>query len=46
MIPNIRRRFTSALLNFEQVYKPAVDAWAQYDNIGQCRILLEWGENK
>ncbi len=41
----IRRRFAAGLHNFEQAYKPAVDAWAKYDNVGESPILLEWGEN-
>ena len=41
----IRRRFASGLRNFESAYKPAVDAWAKYDNEGESPVLLEWGEN-
>lgn len=41
----IRRRFAAGLRNFENAYKPAVDAWAKYDNVGESPILLEWGEN-
>lgn len=41
----IRRRFVSGLRNFEEAYKPAVDAWAKYDNVGESPVLLEWGEN-
>lgn len=41
----IRRRFVTGLRNFENAYKPAVDAWAKYDNEGESPILLEWGEN-
>ena len=41
----IRRRFAAGLRNLEQSYKPAVDAWAKYDNVGESPILLEWGEN-
>jgi predicted ABC-type ATPase len=41
----IRRRFAAGLRNFEQAYKPAVDAWAKYDNVSENPILLEWGEN-
>ena len=40
----IRRRFAVGLRNFENAYKPAVDAWAKYDNVGESPILLEWGE--
>lgn len=42
----IRRRFTAGLRNFDKTYKPAVDAWAKYDNVGESPILLEWGENQ
>lgn len=41
----IRRRFAAGLRNFEEAYKPAVDAWAKYDNVGESPVLLEWGEN-
>ena len=41
----IRRRFAAGLRNLENAYKPAVDAWAKYDNVGESPILLEWGEN-
>ncbi|WP_395794012.1 zeta toxin family protein [Aquimonas sp.] len=41
----IRRRFASGLRNFEAAYKPAVNAWAKYDNEGRSPVLLEWGEN-
>ena len=41
----IRRRFAAGLRNFEQAYKPAVDAWTKYDNVGASPTLLEWGEN-
>lgn len=42
----IRRRFAAGLRNFEQRYKPAVDAWAKYVNVGNSPVLLEWGENR
>jgi predicted ABC-type ATPase len=42
----IRRRFAAGLRNLERVYKPAVDAWARYDSVGESPILLEWGENQ
>lgn len=42
----IRRRFAAGLRNFEQSYKPAVDAWAKFDNMGERPILLEWAENE
>jgi predicted ABC-type ATPase len=42
----IRRRFAAGLRNFEQTYKPAVNSWVKYDNVGESPILLEWGENQ
>jgi predicted ABC-type ATPase len=42
----IRRRFAAGLRNLERAYKPAVDAWAKYDSVGESPILLEWGENQ
>jgi predicted ABC-type ATPase len=42
----IRRRFAAGRRNFEAAYKPAVDAWAKYDNVGESPVLLEWGENQ
>lgn len=41
----IRRRFAAGLYNFENAYKPLVNAWARYNNQGESPILLEWGEN-
>ncbi|MCP5443684.1 MAG: Zeta toxin family protein [Chromatiaceae bacterium] len=41
--PIIRRRFASGLSNFENLYKPAVDEWALYDNSGTEPILIEEG---
>lgn len=41
----IRRRFTSGIRNFENVYKPIVGAWADFDNVGEEPLLLQWGEN-
>ncbi len=43
--PVIRRRFAAGLRNFDQHYKPEVDAWAKYNNTGKIPVLLEWGEN-
>jgi predicted ABC-type ATPase len=37
----IRRRYSAGRVNFDQVYKPLVDAWALYDNSGPSPILLE-----
>ena len=42
----IRRRFAAGLRNLERAYKPAVDAWARYDSVGESPLLLEWGENQ
>lgn len=41
----IRRRFAAGLAHFEKVYKHAVDAWAEFDNVGEEPTLLQWGEN-
>lgn len=41
----IRRRFAAGLRNFETAYKPAVSAWAMYDNEGASPVLMDWGEN-
>lgn len=40
----IRRRFATGLRNFEQVYKAAVDAWVEFDNVGAEPVLMQWGE--
>jgi predicted ABC-type ATPase len=42
----IRRRFVAGLRNLENVYKPIVNSWAKYDNLGDKPILLQWGENE
>jgi len=42
----IRRRFAAGLNNFENVYKNAVNAWAEFDNVGDEPTLLQWGENQ
>ena len=42
----IRRRFAAGLRNFENAYKPEVDTWAKYDNVGESPTLLEWGESE
>lgn len=41
--PVIRRRFTAGLRNFENLYKPAVDEWALYDNSDSEPVLIEEG---
>lgn len=43
--PVIRRRFAQGLVNFEQVYKPIVDEWVLYNNLGPERLLLAHGTN-
>ena len=40
----IARRFEAGYWNFENLYKPVVDAWALYDNSGMEPVLLSWGE--
>ncbi len=40
----IARRFETGYWNFENLYKPVVDAWALYDNSGMKPVLLSWGE--
>jgi predicted ABC-type ATPase len=40
----IRRRFAAGLENFKNLYAPAVDAWALYDNTGNEPRLQEWSE--
>jgi len=41
----VRRRFTSGLNNFKQIYKVLVDSWALYDNSGESPVLIEWSAN-
>lgn len=43
--PVIRRRFAAGLANFEQLYKPVVDEWAEYDNSGKEPVLIAEGVN-
>jgi predicted ABC-type ATPase len=40
----IERRFDAGLRNLQEAYKPAVDAWAVYDNEGEAPKLIEWSE--
>ncbi len=40
----IRGRFAAGLTNFETIYKIEVDHWAQYDNVGERPILIDWVE--
>lgn len=37
------RRFAAGWRNFNQVYKPLVDAWVVYDNSGDVPVLMEVG---
>lgn len=41
--PVIRRRFEAGRHNFENMYKPAVNEWALYDNSGREPVLIEEG---
>jgi predicted ABC-type ATPase len=45
-IPNevIRRRFAAGLKNFQNVYKPLVDAWSHVDNAAEPRKIIDWSE--
>ena len=38
----IRRRFRAGRVNFERLYRHAVDDWMLYDNAGDEPQLLEW----
>jgi len=40
----IKRRYLSGMANFQNLYKPLVDAWAVYDNNEDKPVLVEWGE--
>lgn len=42
----IRRRFVGGWANFENVYRPLVNAWVVYDNSGDRPILLNEGQNQ
>jgi predicted ABC-type ATPase len=42
----IRRRFTTGRANFENLYKPLVNAWALYDSSQPVPVLLDWGEKR
>lgn len=39
----IRRRFIAGLNNFNNAYKPEVDRWATFNNVGKRPVLIEWG---
>jgi predicted ABC-type ATPase len=40
----VRRRFLSGRDNFETLYKPMVDEWFHYDNVGREPVLLDRGK--
>lgn len=42
----VRRRFAAGWHNFNDLYKPLVDAWALYDSSGAEPRLIEEGENE
>jgi len=42
---DIRRRFTTGLKNFHEIYKHIVDGWTLYDNSGNMPYVIEQGEN-
>ena len=42
-VPVIQRRFALGLINFERVYRPAVDAWQLIDNGGYGPVLVAEG---
>jgi predicted ABC-type ATPase len=41
----IRRRYAAGWKNFENLYKPLVNAWTLYDNSGETPVILDAGEN-
>ncbi|SHJ58546.1 Predicted ABC-type ATPase [Desulfatibacillum alkenivorans DSM 16219] len=43
--PVVRRRFSAGLKNFEEIYKPIVDAWVLYDNSANYPKMLSEGGN-
>jgi len=44
--PTIRRRYDMGKRNFEEIYKPLVDAWVLYDNSGPAPVLIEEWEQQ
>jgi type I restriction enzyme S subunit len=40
----IRCRLAAGLTNFETISKFEVDCWAQYGNVGDRPVLINWGE--
>ena len=42
----IRRRFARGLYNFENIYRPLVDAWFLYDNSGTTAKMIDCGEKR
>lgn len=41
----VRRRFFAGLKNFQEIYRPLVDEWQLFSNMGNELTLLEEGEN-
>ena len=39
--PDVRRRYTRGLRNFEQSYHSLADRWAMYENSGATPILIQ-----
>jgi predicted ABC-type ATPase len=39
----VRRRFASGREHFENLYRPLVDHWILFDNMGEVPVMLEWG---
>ncbi len=42
----VRRRFSAGRSNFDDLYRPLVDAWVLYDNSDATPVLLDWGEKR
>lgn len=42
----IRRRFDAGLRNFEDLYRPLVNAWVTYENSGPMPVPLASGDNE
>jgi predicted ABC-type ATPase len=40
----VRRRFSSGLKNFQNIYKPLVDVWSHIDNASEHREIIDWSE--
>lgn len=46
MIKPFRRRFGRSLPNFLRVYKPLVDSWTIFYNLGHVPILIAFEESR